>query len=57
MKQGIRDLTGHGIERLLNSSFLNYPFTKLLNYQIGGERNEQSRALVTDLSMLWIKDP
>jgi len=31
-------------------------FTKLFNYQIAGEINEQSRALAADLSTLWIKD-
>jgi hypothetical protein len=56
MKQGIRNLTGHGIEDWLNSSFLNCPITKLLNYQIVDEINDESRAMFAGLSTLWIKD-
>jgi hypothetical protein len=40
MKQGIRYLTEHVIEDWLNSSFLNYRFTKLLNCQIADEIND-----------------
>jgi hypothetical protein len=46
MKQGIRDLTGHG--RLAEFKFLNYPFTKLLNYQILRAVNGSSNAALID---------
>jgi len=37
-------------------SVLEITHYKLLNYQIAGEINEQSRALAADLSKQWTKD-